>query len=238
MRDVPTEIRKDLGDVIGLLKDKTYHIDTLDKYPAKSSDTNGKGAKFVTNTFKGEKDGLYLAFDKKVVYSADTKSFLSKEEFLKQLDTLLLEVLYDGEGNILDRVGKMRAKVGTEKPNPVVFYCADNSLSHSDIAVVTFPIGLTSSDRKSKYEKPIQDFTMAIRDDGKRFALAEYSKSNGENGTKVYSIEREIMSIANEPPEIAMKKYSEIERIKRKSLGVFMSANADYYMEATSKKSA
>ena len=34
MREVPAEIRKELDDVIKLLEDKKYHIDTLDKYPA------------------------------------------------------------------------------------------------------------------------------------------------------------------------------------------------------------
>jgi hypothetical protein len=228
-------LNKKVDDAIELLMSKEFYIDTLDKYPSSpvsKSDTTSKGAVFVRDIFKGEIKGLYFAHNTSDVMK-DGK-FLTKKEYLASLkETLLAKVLYDGEGSSLDRIATMKANVGTKAPSPVAFYLQDEGLTRKDITVVNFAIGLTSEERKSIFEKPFQDYTSSIRSDGKRFALADYSSSNGENGTKSYSMETEIMSWASLSPEVALKRYAQLEEMKKKSMAGFMASNSTFFLSST-----
>ena len=88
-------------------------------------------------------------------------------------------------------------------------------------------------ERKNQLEAPIHNYCEENRSDGKRFALADYSSSNGENGTKAYSMETEVMSWANLDPDTAMKKYAQLDLLKQKSMGVFMAANASHFLSSS-----
>ena len=237
MKQAPSNIVKDVDKTIKLLneEDILFCIKTLDNYPAQphKDDSTGKGRKFLDEFYGGESKGLYLAYNKSDVYNDETKKFLTKQEFLDQFKSLAPKILYDGEGTTLERIAKMRAKVGTQKPNPVAFYCQDKGLSHSDIAVISFPLGLSTKERKDLYETPIQEYTSAIREDGKRFELDEYSSSNGEKGTKAYSLELEIMSIADLNPEAAMKRYAVVQDLLNRSMGKYLAANSIHYLSSS-----
>jgi hypothetical protein len=218
-------LNKKVDDAIELLMSKEFYIDTLDKYPSSpvsKSDTTSKGAVFVRDIFKGEIKGLYFAHNTSDVMK-DGK-FLTKKEYLASLkETLLAKVLYDGEGSSLDRIATMKANVGTKAPSPVAFYLQDEGLTRKDITVVNFAIGLTSEERKSIFEKPFQDYTSSIRSDGKRFALADYSSS----------METEIMSWASLSPEVALKRYAQLEEMKKKSMAGFMASNSTFFLSST-----
>lgn len=217
-----------IENVIEELKKVTFHINTLDKYPSKPSspqDTKSKGAIFTQDRLNGEGNGLYMAFDRPDLTNKNTQKFLSKNEFLNDMETLLLTCLYSGEGSMLDRVSKMRARVGAQEVNPVAFYLNDNpQLSREDIVVVVFSLGLDGPGRKEKFERPIHNFTEEKT--GKKFRLADYSASNGENGQTEYFLQNTIMGFGNLDFHDGTKQIAKTYEILKSASAVLMANNS------------
>ena len=228
-----------IEDVIEKLRKLPHFLGPLDKYPSKAisvDDKDSKGAKFIEKHFKGQRSGCYYAFLGKDISKKDADGndvLLSENEIMNKFDKLILKSLYSGEGDILGRVARMRAKKGSIDCNPVVFYCHDNNINLEDIYVLSFATDLSSKERKNQLESPIHSYCEEHRLDGKRFALADYSSSNGENGTKEYSMETEVMSWAVLKPAAALKKYAQLDLLKQKSMGVFMAANAIHFSSSS-----
>ena len=220
-----------IEDVIENLRKLPHYLGSLDKYPTKATNAadivnqDTKGAKFLGKHYKGEKDGLYIAFHKPDI-ADENQVMLSKDKILDKFLILLLIHLYSGEGNTLDRVSKMRASKGSVDCNPIVFWRHDNNINFEDIIVLSFATGLDGKERENQFETPIHTYCEENRADGKRFALAEYSASNGENGTKAYTIENEIMSWANMDFAEGNMKYAKLQETLKTSLGVFYANNS------------
>ena len=203
--------------------------------PAKSAreieDQSTKAGKFIATHFGGEKNGNYFAFWKKHI-SDKNGNVYTKEELLK-IEVFRKAICtdkdnmhqYSGEGGQLDRIAKMRAGIKSQKPNPVVFWKHEENISDDDIYILSVAIGGTKQDRQSIVESPCHNY--CEEKTGKRFALADYSASNGENGTKQMSLETQIMSYANLKFEDGWKAFNNLEKIKRKALSDFHSNNTD-----------
>ena len=194
------------------------------------SKTSGSG-RFIAEIFKGEKAGNYFAWHKPDIMN-DKGEIFTKEEILNNFSDLLLVHLYSGEGVLLDRIGKMRGKPGSTDPSPLAFWRHDNDIPLSDVYVLALATGGTKKGR-ANMESRFHSYTKDHSEHGKRFALAGYSESNGEKGTKAYTIENEILGYANMKPEDAMGKYATLQEILNTSLGIHMAANSAYYLEKT-----
>ena len=113
----------------------------LSKYPSKIKsdkeieDLSSAAGKFIAKHFGGEKNGNYFAFYKPDILD-EKGNLLTKEELVEKFIEVLLIHQYSGEGNLLDRIGKMRAGIRTDRPNPVVFFMHDNEISTDDIYVL------------------------------------------------------------------------------------------------------
>ena len=202
----------------------------LSKFPSKVKsdreieEQSSAAGKFIAKYFGGEKDGNYFAFYKPDILD-EGGNLLTKEELLKKFKKVLLVSQYSGEGNLLDRIGKMRAGIRTDRPNPIVFWSFEEEISHDDIYVLAVATGNIKKERRRIVESPCHNY--CEEKTGKRFALADYSASNGENGTKQMSLETQIMSYANLKFEDGWKAFNNLEKIKRKALSDFHSNNTD-----------
>ena len=226
-----------IDEVVSTLRPLKAYLGTLTKYPSKTKNDDeiksksSKGGKFIAEIFGSEKLGNYFAFHKKDIVDENGKVF-TIEEILNNFSTLLLLCLYSGEGALLDRVGKMRGSLGRDKPSPIVFWRHDENVPLSDIYVLSFAIGGTRKQRQNQVEGPCHSYCEENRLDGKRFALAEYSASNGENGTKAYTVDTQIMGIANLKFEEAMAQYDKYQLLLNESRGRWFANNAGFSVTA------
>ncbi len=222
-----------IDEVVSTLGDHKAYLGPLTKYPSKIKndkeieDKSSKGGKFIAEEFGGEKNGNYFTFHKKDI-ADEIGKVLTIEEIQNKFSVLLPLCLYSGEGNLLDRIGKQRGRLGIDKPHPVAFWRLNENIPLTDIYVLSFATGGTKKERQSKYETPCHSFCEENRPDGKRFALAEYSASNGENGTKSYTVDNEIMGIANLGFEEAMAKYDSIQSKLNESRGRWFANNVGF----------
>ena len=228
---------KIIDEVVSTLGTHKAYLGPLTKYPSKTKNDeeikskSTKGGKFITEEFGGEKLGNYFAFHKKDIADENGKVF-TIEEILNNFSTLLLLCLYSGEGALLDRVGKMRGGLGRDKPSPIVFWRHDENVSLNDIYVLSFATGGTKKQRQNRVEGPCHSYCEENRLDGKRFALAEYSASNGENGTKAYTVDTQIMGIANLKFDEAMAQYDKYQLLLNESRGRWFANNAGFSVTA------
>ena len=98
----------------------------------------------------------------------------------------------------------------------------------NDIYVLSFATGGTKKQRQNRIETPCHSYCEENRPDGKRFALAEYSASNGENGTKAYTVDTQIMGIANLKFEEAMAQYDKYQLLLNESRGRWFANNVGF----------
>ena len=222
-----------IDEVVSTLGTHKAYLGPLTKYPSKTKNDDEikskstKGGKFIAEVFGGEKRGNYFAFHKKDIADENGKVF-TIEEILQNFSTLLLLCLYSGEGELIGRVGKMRGGIGTDKPSPIVFWRHEENIPMDDIYVLSFATGGTKKQRQNRVEGPCHSYCEENRLDGKRFALAEYSASNGVNGTKAYGVDTHIMNIVSMKYEEGVKEFAILDLKIQKALGMFMSANAQY----------
>jgi len=227
-----------LKNVISELKESPSYLGHLKKYASKSLSEDdiknkvSKGGKFVFEHFKSIKDGLYLAFHGPDISDKNGKLF-SIAEILENLEDIILKCQYSGEGDLLDRIAKMRSGRGAQNAKPVVFWRTDKNINMEDIYVLSFALDLTGKERKNKFESPIHRYCEEHRSDGKRFALADYSSSNGESGTKAQWLENEIKSYQNMSYEVAMMNCAKVSSLLQTTLNVVVAANTAEILAGT-----
>tara|TARA_B100000131_G_scaffold208915_1_gene200947 strand:- start:262 stop:993 length:732 start_codon:yes stop_codon:yes gene_type:complete len=224
-------------DVLKNNMDKSY-FGPLDNYPARPSSQmdvekkRGKSAEFIHQYFNGEQWGVYFAWHMSKesplpndsLFSNKNTGIPSKEIVVDEMQNTYMECLYAGEGNMLDRIGTMRSSYNTEGANPVAIWAYHNNIPLNEIYVMAFAIG---KEQGKIIEKLVHEYREQNHESGKRFALAEYSASNGENGRKEFSIENLIMNMAYLKHEEAMKAFAKLEQTKSKAMGVHMSLYAN-----------
>ena len=221
---------------------KTSYLGNLKQWPSKIKSLDeiksltSKSGRFAAEKFNGKRYGLYFDFFRENITKPDGK-LMSKEEIFKEFYKYLLYSEYTGSGDILDRIGAQRSKPGTAKFTGMARYKHDHNISNENIFVLGIATGKKNEGPDHKVLESIaHNFCERFRPDEKRFGIHEYSSSNGENGTKLYTLENEIMAIANMDWDDGLKAIAHLEQVKSAAQSQFFTKHTHFMQKFTTGK--